>query len=106
MTISAIRKVNQYLEITDDSYTYRIGVDWNDCVVSAIMSGQYKLLNIYWDVASGVFKATYTDGTTQTTVDIGTGSGSGLTNIDGGNADEVYGGVSGSPIDGGVATSF
>jgi len=106
LTITAVKKVNQYLEVTDDGKTRRYSVDWSDCIVSAIMTGQYKLTNIYYDVAGAVFKATYTDGTTQTTVDISTGGGGGLTDIDGGKSDEVYGGVSGSPIDGGDATSF
>jgi len=101
LTVTAVEKVNQYLEVTDDGKVRRYSVDWSDCIVSAIMTGQYKLTNIYYDVAGAVFKATYTDGTTQTTVDISTGGGGGSGNLDGGFADSVYGGTTG--VDGGAA---
>lgn len=106
MTITSVIKQNQYLTIVEDGKTRRESVNWDDCVISAIISGQYKLLNIFFDVATAVFKAVYTDGTTQYTADIGTGAVGGLTDIDGGKSNEVYGGVSGSPINGGDSTSF
>ncbi len=74
MTISAIRKVNQYLEITENGNVRRISVDWADCVVSAIMSGRYKVLNIFFNVSDGLFYATYENSTgTQSTVQLGGG---------------------------------
>lgn len=76
MAITSIRKVNQYLEVIEDGHSYRYGVDFKDAVVSAILSGQYQVVNIYWD--GSVFKATYTDGVTQTTVDIASGAGAGV----------------------------
>lgn len=59
MTVTAVKKVNQYLEVTDDGKVRRYSVDWSDCVVSAIISGRYKVINIYRSGSS--FYAVYED---------------------------------------------
>ena len=77
MTITAVKKVNQYLEVTEDGKTKRYSVDWADCIVSAIMTGILKVVNIYRG-ADSKFYAVYIDANgVQQTAELGA-SGAGL----------------------------
>jgi len=82
MTITSIRKVNQYLEITDSGHSYRMAVDWADCIVSAIMSGRLKVLNVYRSSANDKFYATYEDATGEQQTVVLSGGFSDLSDID------------------------
>lgn len=84
MTITAVKKVDQYLEITEDGKTRRMSVDWADCIVSAIMTGKLKVLNIYRNTADDLFYADYLDanGVQQTVQLGGGGSVSELSDVD------------------------
>jgi hypothetical protein len=84
LTITAVKKVDQYLEITEDGKVRRISVDWADCIVSAIMTGKLKVLNIYRNTADDLFYADYLDANeVQQTVQLGGGgSVSELSDVD------------------------
>lgn len=75
MAITNIDRDGQFLIITEDGKTYRRSIRFVDTIVSAIVAGQYTILNEYYRVSDGHIIVEYTDGTSVYSLDLSSVAG-------------------------------